>query len=839
MKKKFKVDGMTCASCAVHVEDAVKKTKGVKNVSVNLLQNNMTVECESGCESAIVAAVKKAGYSAAEIINGSPASDNRAKGEKDYEKQLLIRLLISVVFLIPLFYLAMGHMLGFPMPQVFHGHENALLLALTQLCLTIPILLAGSKFFVNGFKTLLRGKPNMDSLIALGSAAAAVYGIIAMFFLAYAMANEDHQMLETYSMDFYFESAGMILTLITLGKYFEERSKKKTSEAVSKLYDLSPKRAVLLIEGKEVEVEASKVKVGDVFVVRAGESVPVDGIVIEGAGAVDESAVTGESIPADKSTGDKLIGASILRSGYLLARCEKTGEDTIFAQIIKIVEEATASKAPIARVADKVSGIFVPVVISVSVLSFIGWIASGAGFGFSLSIAIAVLVISCPCALGLATPTAIMVGTGKGASKGILIKSADILEKAHAVRHVILDKTGTVTKGKPAVSDFKAVLGEEKLLGCALSLEKLSAHPLAEGIVRFAEERGYRALQAEAFEAVEGRGVKGEIEGEKVIGGNYKMMTEYGITVPEDCRGYEEKGMTPLYFAEGKTFLGVIALADEIKEDSAKAIEEFHAMGIRVTLLTGDNRFAAQAVCDSLGIDEVISEVLPQDKERVVREIQEKGEICAMVGDGVNDAPALARSDVGIAIGAGTDVAIESADIVLMKSSLLDAVYALQLSRATMRNIKENLFWAFIYNIIGIPVAAGVLYPALSLRLNPMIAAFAMSLSSLFVVLNALRLKLFRASYTKKRKHSRRSNYGAKNDLQIEEKNMEKYFIVTGMTCSHCAGRVKSALESVRGVHAEIDLEKGEAHVSAQKLDVKKLTKAVEKAGYTIREKLD
>jgi Cu+-exporting ATPase len=754
MNQKYSVTGMTCSACSAAVEKSVKKVPGVNTVTVNLLSNSMNVEYDGEVtdNNRIIASVVDAGYNAA-VFSRDNAAKSKAKEENTVEnelKEMKMRIIVSFVFLIPLLYIAMGHMFKFPLPDIIHGTENAVTFAFLQFLLTLPIVYVNRKYYQVGFKTLLRRSPNMDTLIAIGSAAAIAYGIFAIFKIGYGLGHMDMDSVMHYSMDLYFESAGTILALITLGKYLEARSKGKTSEAITKLMDLAPKTASVIRNGVEVEIPLEDVVIDDVIVVRPGQSVPVDGIIIEGSSAVDQSALTGESIPVEKNVGDKVIGATINKTGFFKFKAQKVGDDTTLAQIIQLVEDASSSKAPIAKLADKISGIFVPIVIVIAVVATIVWLISGATFEFALSIGIAVLVISCPCALGLATPVAIMVGTGKGAMNGILIKSAEALEIAHKVNTVILDKTGTITEGKPKVTDIVTAAGvtEEKLLQIAASLEKPSEHPLAEAIVERAKEKALSLSEVKNFNAISGRGIQADIGENTYYAGNLAFMKEKNVLTDKmvkDSDSFAQAGKTPLYFADSSNLLGIIAVADVVKPTSRQAIEQFKAMGIDVVMLTGDNKITAEAIRKELNINRVVAEVLPQDKENEVRSIQEQGKKVAMIGDGINDAPALARADVGIAIGAGTDIAIESADIVLMKSDLLDGVTAIQLSKATIKNIKENLFWAFFYNTIGIPLAAGVLYNTiLGWKMNPMFAAAAMSLSSVCVVSNALRLKFFK-----------------------------------------------------------------------------------------------
>lgn len=756
MNQKFNVTGMTCSACSASVEKSVKKVSGVNSVIVNLLGNSMIVDYDSEVTNneEIISTVVSAGYNASIFVKGSDVKASETKENKTFTelKEMKFRIIVSFIFLIPLLYIAMGHMLKFPLPSILHGDKNAVTFAFLQFLLVLPITFVNRKYYQIGFKTLFKGHPNMDSLIAIGSGAAIVYGIYAIFQIGYGLGHENMDLVMTYSMDLYFESAATILALITLGKFLEARSKGKTSEAISKLMDLAPKTATVIRNGIEAEIPLEEVIIDDIIVVRPGQSVPVDGIIIEGSSAVDQSALTGESIPVEKNVGDKVIGATINKTGYFKFKAQKVGDDTTLAQIIQLVEDANSSKAPIAKLADKISGIFVPVVIIIAVVSTIIWLITGASFDFALSIGIAVLVISCPCALGLATPVAIMVGTGKGATNGILIKSAEALEIAHKIGTVILDKTGTITEGKPRVTDIVTAedVSEAELLKIAASIEKPSEHPLAEAILEKAKENGVDTNDVSDFKAISGRGIVAKIDQTTYYSGNAALMRENGLLVDEMLKKSDalaEDGKTPLFFAREGKILGIIAVADVVKPTSKKAIEEFKAMGIDVVMLTGDNAKTAEAIRRQLDIDKVVAEVLPQDKESEVRRLQEAGKKVAMIGDGINDAPALARADVGIAIGAGTDIAIESADIVLMKSDLLDGVTAIQLSKATIINIKENLFWAFFYNTIGIPLATGMFYSLLNWKLNPMFAAAAMSLSSVCVVTNALRLKLFKVKF--------------------------------------------------------------------------------------------
>ena len=823
MTEKFNVTGMTCSACSAHVEKSVKKLNGVKSVNVNLLQNNMHVDFDETAVSVddIINAVVSGGYGASVAGKKQEKTDNKIDNEISNMK---FRLIVSLVCLVPLMYISMGHMWGWPFLSVFHGAENGITFALTQMLLTLPIMYVNRKYYITGFKTLFHGAPNMDSLIAIGSGAAFVYGIIAIYCIGYGLGHGDREFAHSYMMNLYFESAAMILALITLGKFLESRAKGKTSQAIEKLIDLSPKTAVVIRDGKEVTVGVDDVQIGEIVVVKAGQSVPLDGVIVEGNGAIDESAITGESIAVEKNVGDKVIGATINKSGYFKFKVEKVGEDTALSQIIHLVEEASASKAPIAKLADKVSGIFVPVVISIAVITIIVWLLLSKGVSFALSMGISVLVISCPCALGLATPTAIMVGTGKGAQYGILTKSAESLETAHQVDTVVLDKTGTITEGKPSVTDIAPVgISDKELLQIAASIEYLSEHPLAKAIVEKAD--GLEFSDVADFEQIVGQGVKGNVDGKKVLAGNYKMMRENNIEVSED-EIFANDGKTSLYFAVDNKFVGIIAVADTIKETSRQAIEDMRNMGLDVIMLTGDNAVTANAIKNKLPLSSAVAEVLPSDKEEEVRKLQQSGHKVAMVGDGINDAPALTRADVGIAIGAGTDIAIESADIVLMKSDLQDVVTSIELSHSVIKNIKENLFWAFFYNALGIPIAAGVLYGIAGLKLNPMIAALAMSFSSVFVVSNALRLRFF--------KPKRNNIKTVKNEK--ENITMTKTIKINGMMCSHCTGRVGEVLNAIDGVSAEVSLDNGGQAVVTLAKDVSDdvLKKAVVDAGYEV-----
>ncbi len=857
-KEQFNVTGMTCAACSARVEKAVGKLAGVDKVAVNLLKNSMVVDYDDAAlnTQGIIEAVVDAGYGAslknAEAKKSGKAADTTGAdiAKQEYES-IKRRLKLSLIFAVPLSYISMGHMMGWPLPGIFLGVENAMIFSLTLLLLVIQVVFINFKFFRVGFKTLFALAPNMDSLIAIGASASLVYGVYALYKIAYGFGHSDLAMVHRFSMDLYFESAGMILTLITFGKFLEARAKGRTSDAINKLMNLAPKTAVVERDGTENEVPVEEVEKGDILVVRSGMSVPVDGVVTEGHAAVDESAITGESIPVEKEAGAKLIGATVLKSGFLKMRAEKVGEETTLAQIVRLVDDATGSKPPIAKMADKVSGVFVPAVIGIAAVTCAVWLLLGESFEFALSNAIAVLVISCPCALGLATPTAIMVGTGRGASGGVLIKSAEALETVHEVNTVVLDKTGTITQGTPGVTDvlYSRTVGEERLLQLAASLEKYSEHPLAEAIVSHAAAKNIRLVPVTGFTQEAGRGIKGLIEGKLCLGGNRKMLADAGL-YDDDAKAIEQKlageGKTPLFFVYGGNLIGIIALADTVKPTSRAAIAELKRMGLEVVMLTGDNAQTAQAIQKEVGVDRVVAEVLPQDKENEIRRLQEQGKKVAMVGDGINDAPALARADVGIAIGAGTDIAIESADLVLMKSDLLDVVGAVQLGHAVIRNIKQNLFWALFYNAICIPVAAGLFYPAFGLKLSPMLGALAMSFSSVFVVTNALRLRFFKPMYTAAADVSvaagsthecRTMAIDIKQSTKERVDTMKKVLDVEGMMCQHCVAHVNKALSGIDGVEAvEVSLEGKTATVTlAKEVADDVLTKAVVDAGYEVK----
>ncbi len=835
--EQYSVTGMSCAACSSRVEKAVSKVPGVTSCSVSLLTNSMGVE-GTAAEQEIIKAVEDAGYGAAKkgaIAGGKPVITEMAGEEllKDRETPLLRqRLIASLGFLIVLMYISMGHMMwGWPLPAFLEGNHIAV--GLFQLLLTIIIMVINQKFFISGFKSLFHKAPNMDTLVALGSTAAFVYSTYALFAMTDAQVKGNSNMVMEYMHEFYFESAAMILTLITVGKMLEARSKGKTTDALKSLMKLAPKTAILVIDGVETEVSIDQVKTGDIFVVRPGENIPVDGVVLEGNSAVNEAALTGESIPIDKEKGDHVSAATINQSGYLCCEATRVGEDTTLSQIIQMVSDAAATKAPIAKVADKVSGVFVPTVIIIAALTIFIWLLAGKDIGFALARGISVLVISCPCALGLATPVAIMVGNGVGAKNGIMFKTAVSLEEAGKMQIVALDKTGTITQGEPEVTDIITAEGiiSQELLQLAFSLEKKSEHPLAGAIIRYAKNQNIEEFEVTDFTALPGNGLSAVIEGEMLAGGNALFISKQA-EVPEELKKQAEKlageGKTPLYFAKGKRLIGIIAVADIIKEDSPKAVQELKDMGIHVVMLTGDNERTANAVGKLAGVDEVIAGVLPDGKENVIRSLQNKGKV-AMVGDGINDAPALTRADIGIAIGAGTDIAIDAADVVLMKSRLSDVAAAIRLSKATLKNIHENLFWAFIYNIIGIPLAAGIWIPIFGWQLNPMFGAAAMSLSSFCVVTNALRLNLvpiYKAGKIKKKKKIEK----------MEEKGMTKTMKIEGMMCGHCEARVKKCLEAIPGVtEAAVSHEAGTAVVTlASEVTNETLTKAVEEQDYKV-----
>ncbi len=873
MKQKFDVTGMTCAACSSRVDKVTREVDGVEDVVVNLLKNSMEVEFDGRPEviAAIERAVEHAGYGATPAVEasvgqaGAPSAKDPGAAAREAARKMRTRLIVSIIFVVPLFYLCMGHMFGWPIPPVFHTSEGILPFAFTQFLLLLPIIGVNFSYFTTGFSSLLRGSPNMNSLIALGSAASTIYGIYGIYRIGFALGLGDMSTAHSAAMDLYFESAGMILALITLGKYFESRAKGRTTDAIVKLMDLSPKTAIRrAADGTEEEIPVDRVCVGDILVVKSGMGVPVDGTVVEGSGSVDESAITGEGIPVEKTVGSTVIGATVSRSGWFAMRAEHVGDDTAIAGIIRMVDDATSSKAPIEKVADRISGIFVPCVIAIAVVTFIVWMALGGGLETAMSHAVTVLVISCPCALGLATPTAIMVGTGRGASRGILVKSADALQRAHSVSTVIMDKTGTITTGHPRVTDVVSVGGgsvkHAELVGVAASLEGLSEHPLAQAICDYADSIDAPRSDVSDFSQTPGRGIAGTVSGEAWMAGNERMMREAGVelgNLPKVAESLADDGKTPLFFSKDGIAAGIIAVADVVKPSSERAVSELSEMGIDVVMLTGDNERTARAVQRQCGISRVVAGVLPADKAAEVSRLSETGTV-AMVGDGINDAPALATADVGIAIGAGTDIAMESADMVLMRSDLLDVPVAIQLSRATMRNIKQNLFWALFYNAICIPLAAGAL-SAFGINLNPMIAAAAMSLSSICVVGNALRLRAWKPrvatvsieSSTDPGESATEMFAGEVRVLEIEpasasesievqspaptpaaladvvkdasdgaykdeaperKSTMTKTIDVTGMMCQNCVKHVTHALEGIDGVSSvEVDLDAGTA----------------------------
>ena len=819
MKLKFDVTGMTCAACSARVEKVTGAVPGVEKVEVNLLAGSMSVEAPKEAQGAIEEAVRKAGYGAK--LAGEKKKDNAP--QEDALAAMKKRIIGSAIFLMVLMYFTMGHMVGLPLPDWYHGTQNAMTAALLQFLLTLPVLYLNRSYYSRGLKALWHRAPNMDSLIAVGSCAALIYGVAVLFLMSGAMGRGDWTAVEEYSGDLYFESAAMILTLVTLGKFLETRAKGKTGDAIRQLMNLRPKIAKVLREGAEVEMPVEQVLVGDVVVVRSGESLPVDGTVLQGRAAVDQSALTGESVPVEKTVGDSVAAATINREGYLQLRAEKVGEDTTLAQIIRMVEEAGGSKAPIARLADRIAGIFVPTVMSIAAVVFVIWMIAGKGLEFSLTSAIAVLVISCPCALGLATPVAIMVGTGRGARMGVLFKNAAALENLHHVDTVVLDKTGTLTTGKPAVTD---ILGDRNvLLPIAAALEAPSEHPFAKAIMEYVKDIRYSA--AADFETIPGLGVAANVNGKRCYGGNRRLMEQIGISVPE----YPElaaQGKTPLYFAAEGQYLGAIAAADVLKSDSKAAVRAMRKLRLDVVMLTGDNKGTAETIAAQAGVTQVISDVLPGDKAGVVQKLQREGHRVLMVGDGINDAPALVNADVGMAIGAGTDIAMDSADIVLMTGSLTGVATAVELSKATVRNIKQNLFWAFFYNALCIPVAAGALYPLFGWQLSPMLGAAAMSMSSVFVVSNALRLRWFKTKTA--------APVFEEPVIMKEEIKMETVIYVNGMMCPHCKAMVEKVCKAIPGtVDAVVDLQAKNVTVTGD-ADVAALKAAIIDAGYEVVE---
>lgn len=857
-KETYNITGMSCASCSAAVTRAVEKLEGAKDVNVNLMQNKMTLELSDGLtDEMVIKAVEDAGYGASvkkDIKSDSSKKQTDVAG--DYATELKQRAIVSFIFMVPLMYFGMGGMFKAPFPPAFTGDGGKLLLALTELLLVIPIIFTGRKFFISGFKHLFKRNPNMDTLIAIGSGTSFLYSVYSLYMLAYFISIGDMKSSMPFGMNLYFDSAGTILTLITLGKYLEARSKKKTTEAISKLVNLLPDKAVILRDGVESEVLVSEVVTGDIVVVKAGETVPVDGVVVSGNGAVDEAMVTGESIPVEKNTDDRVTGGTISRSGYFTFRATNVGEDTALYKIISLVEEAAGSKAPISRLADKISGVFVPVVLCISFLTFIIWLFVRGDFSFALNMAVAVLVISCPCALGLATPAAIMAGTGKGAEKGIIIRNVVSLEVAHKIDTVVLDKTGTITEGRPKVTDiFVNDIDETEFISLAATLESASSHPLANAVTEYAKAKNIEIKRAETLETIEGRGIAGEINGQALYAGNAAYMQELGITDNRFKAKADELhnlGKTVLYFARGKDkkeLIGIIAVADVIKEGSKEAVRELNQIGIDVVMLTGDNERTALAIGRETGVNRVVAEVKPIGKEAEIRRLKEKGKTVMMVGDGINDAPALAGADVGVAIGTGADVAVDTADIILMHSDLRDVPYAIMLSNEVVKKIKENLFWALFYNALCIPVAAGVFFAAFGLRLNPMIGALAMSFSSVFVLSNSLRLRFFTPKYKKVKARTQITQSQPKqnekkaqtdetkdNSYTKEDIVMEKTIDIEGMSCAHCVKHVTEALDAIDGVKAEVSLENKNAKVSLQKeVSDDVLKEAVVKAGYEVK----
>lgn len=834
--QKFDIKGMTCSACSTAVDRNVKKLEGINEVNVNLLNNSMIVKYDENIlnNEIIIKKVQDAGYEAFLVENGKKTQKNST--EKNLSKtetnELKNRLIISFIFAIPLFYISMGHMLNWYLPHLFHGYSNAITFAFSQFLLALPIVFINIKYYKVGFKTLYKGSPNMDSLIAIGTSAAMIYGVFSIYKIGYGLGNNDIDMVIQYSHDLYFESAAIVLTLITLGKFLEARAKENTSEAINKLINLTPKTALVLRNNQEIEIPVDELVLKDIVIVKPGNSIPTDGVIIFGNSSIDESMLTGESLPVSKKVGDKVIGASINKSGSFKFEVTKLGEDTVLSQIIKLIEEASSSKAPISKLADRISAIFVPTVIVISILATVTWLFLGYSFEFALSIGIAILVISCPCALGLATPTAIMVGTGKGAQNGILIKSPESLEIAHTINTVVIDKTGTITEGKTQVTDIftSEKITQDKLLQLCATIEKNSEHPLADAILKESQEKEIELLSTTDFEALNGLGIKAKVEDRVFYIGNKKLLDSKNISLDlfyEKSEKLANEGKTPIFIADENEVLGLIAISDVVKPTSKDAILEFEKIGLEVIMLTGDNYKTANAIAKQININNVIAEVLPQDKEKEIQKLQSLGKKVAMIGDGINDAPALVRADVGIAIGAGTDIAIESANIVLVKSDLLDAVKAIQLSNAVIKNIKQNLFWAFFYNIIGIPLAAGVFYAVLGWKLSPMFAGAAMSLSSVTVVLNALRLKLFEPKISK--------NLLEQNNISKGDK-MEKILKVDGMTCGHCKARVEKVVSAIDGVDSvEADLASKNVTVKMSKdISEQTLSDVIVDAGYEV-----
>lgn len=840
MEKKFDVSGMTCSSCVANITKAVEKLDGVSDANVNLMTNSMKVNFDENIvdDEKIIKAVEKIGYGA------SPAGKKTKSEDKpldDREKALKHRLIYSIIFTVILLYIAMGPMINLPTPGIFHGREGAIIFAFSQFILALPVAYINRDFYISGFKGLKNRAPNMDSLVAIGSLAALVYGIFAIYMMAYGFGQGDMELVDAYRHSLYFESAAVILTLITVGKYLEEKSKNKTRSSLANLMDLAPKMATVIEDGEEVVKNIEDVRVGDILLVRPGESVAVDGKVIEGASSLDESAVTGESIPVQKSVGDRVISASINTTGSFKFKAEKVGEDTTISQIIKLVDEANQSKAPIAKLADEIAGVFVPAVLIISAITFGVWMAMGYGFENALNFAISVLVISCPCALGLATPVSIMVATGKSADFGLLFKNAEVLENLHKIDVIVMDKTGTITEGKPILTDIVTDLDEENFLKIAGSIEKNSQHPLASAIINYAQENDIDLEEITNFNSVSGRGLNGEIAGNKYLAGNLEYMLEEKIDLKDFQAKAEElagEGKTSMYFANESEVLGIISVKDLPKESSKDAIKLLRDMGKKIIMLTGDNQKTAEAIADEIGVDQTLAGLLPQDKNKEIDKIQKSGKKVLMIGDGINDAPSLAKADIGMAIGHGTDVAIESSDVVLMRSDLLDVVSALELSKATIKNIKQNLFWAFFYNTIGIPLAAGLLFPAFGIKLSPMFAALAMSLSSVFVVNNALRLRRFKPRGVKKsleESKSAREKEIAKEENLIEKNEKRTKIKVEGMTCGHCEKRVADALEKTgKAKDVVASHENSSVEFIDQGLSPEEIENAIEEAGYKI-----
>ncbi|MDU1763066.1 MAG: heavy metal translocating P-type ATPase [Anaerococcus vaginalis] len=837
MKERFDVSGMTCASCQANVQKAVEKL-GVDFVNVNLISETMTVSYDDGkiSENDIIKAVEKIGYGAKPKNKKNLKENNKTFDE---EKIVKNRLIISFIFLIPLMYVSMGHMINLPLPHFLMGARGSVNFAFLQFLLTLPIVFVNRIFYISGFKALFNKAANMDTLVGLGSFAALIYGIFAIMRMAYGLGFEKFEIVENYRHNLYFESSAMILTLITLGKYFEKKSKGQTKKSLESLKDLAPKKARILKDKNEVEILVEDLKKGDLILVRPGEAIPVDGIVKEGSSLVDESAITGESIPVNKNIGDEVISATLNKQGSFIFEATKVGEDTTLSKIIELVNQANETKAPIAKLADKISAIFVPTVMIISLITFVAWMILGYGFEFSLNFAISVLVISCPCALGLATPMAIMVATGKSAQFGLLFKNAESLENLHKVDTILLDKTGTITEGKPQVTDIISEIDENEFIKIASSIENNSEHPLSHAISEYAKAKNIQAKNIEDFEAISGKGIKAKYENKIYYGGNISLMKEKNI----DLKSYEKKadkfsneGKTSMYFADEKNVIGIIAVQDKPKNLSKIAIDEMKKMGYEVRMITGDNEKTAEAIKNALNIDEKYAEVLPQDKEKEIKNLQKLGKKVLMVGDGINDAPALARSDVSMAIGNGTDVAIESADIILINNNILDIVSALKLSKSTIKIIKENLFWAFFYNIIGIPLAAGLLYPAFGLKLSPMFGAFAMSFSSIFVCLNSLRLRKFKANFENEEKI--KEEIEKEKNKNIKEKKMNelnKMIVkVNQMSCNHCKNRVEEILKNISGIeNAEVNLDEKLAEVDYfGSIDENEIKEKINDAGY-------